>query len=50
MFHIYLQAEIDRRVLINAVDIHDKFKTNAVSNDIFNMRLMCFIYFTSWCR
>ena len=29
-----LQAGIDNRVLINAVDINGKFKINAVSHDI----------------
>ena len=33
-----LQAGIDRRVLINAVDINGKFKTNATSNDILKVQ------------
>ena len=34
VFESILQAAIDRRGLINAVDINGKFKINAVSNDI----------------
>ena len=34
MFVSILQAGIDRRVLINAVDNNGNFKINAVSNDI----------------
>ncbi len=34
MFLSILQAGIDRRVLINAVDINGRFKLNAVSNDV----------------
>ena len=33
-----LQAAIDRRVLINAVDINGKFKINGVSNDILKVQ------------
>ena len=33
-----LQAGIDRRVLINAVDINGRFKLNAITNDILKFR------------
>ena len=33
-----IQAQIDRRVLINAVDINGKFKIDAVSNDILKIQ------------
>ena len=33
-----LQAGIDRRVLIHAVDINGKIKINAVSNDILKVK------------
>ena len=33
-----LQAGIDDRVLVNAVDINGKFKINAVSNDVLKIQ------------
>ena len=33
-----LQAAIDRRVLVNTVDINGKFKLNATTNDILNIQ------------
>ena len=43
-----LQAGIDRRVLINAVNINGKFEINATSTDIFKIQgwfniLRCFV-------
>ena len=38
MFLSILQAGIDRRVLINAVDINGKFKINATTNDILKIQ------------
>ena len=38
VFFYILQAGIDRRVLIHAVDINGKFKLNATSNDILKIQ------------
>ena len=38
MFLSILQAGINNRVLINAVDIQGKFKINAISNDILKIQ------------
>ena len=46
MFLSILQAGIDRRVLINAVDINGKFKINATLNDILKIQKLMRQHYT----